>query len=575
MAFDGGFLHTVTTELSEAIGCHIDKIYQPSRDILVLQIRKKGFVKRLVLSASSGTARVHFTEQKYENPETPPMFCMLARKIFSSAKLTYVAQKGLERVIEFTFDTANEMGDRISPKIVCELISGSANIILVGDDGKIYDAVHRSDIEKSERIIMSGAIYRYPEPQNKINILDCETVYASEKILTLKNEMLSNAILKTLEGVSPLVCREIALSAYGEDLPVNDIQNSKLLEAELNNLKNALNSGEFNILYKSDKTPADFCYMPINQYDGLYTNRKFETASELLDTFYFERENSARIHKSSADITKTLNTLITRANRRMAIRQKELQQNSNRDDLRIKGELLKANLYAVKQGSASARVQNYYDPELTSIDIPLDPALSPAQNAAKYFKDYKKSCVAVQSLGSLIDADKEEIEYLNSVVESLSRCKTLADISEIREELSLGGYLKNQFKKQVRKKSQPKFEEYVSDEGYRIIVGKNNMQNDYITCTLAKKGDMWFHTKNVHGSHVVVFCGGKPLSDKTVLFAATLAARNSKATNSSNVAVDYTPIKYVKKPSGAKVGMVIYTTNKTVYVTPDKSEETV
>lgn len=575
MAFDGGFLHTVTTELSEAIGCHIDKIYQPSRDILVLQIRKKGFVKRLVLSASSGTARVHFTEQKYENPETPPMFCMLARKIFSSAKLTSVAQKGLERVIEFTFDTANEMGDRISPKIVCELISGSANIILVGDDGKIYDAVHRSDIEKSERIIMSGAIYRYPEPQNKINILDCETVYASEKILTLKNEMLSNAILKTLEGVSPLVCREIALSAYGEDLPVNDIQNSKLLEAELNNLKNALNNGEFNILYKSDKTPADFCYMPINQYDGLYTNRKFETASELLDTFYFERENSARIHKSSADITKTLNTLITRANRRMAIRQKELQQNSNRDDLRIKGELLKANLYAVKQGSASARVQNYYDPELTSIDIPLDPALSPAQNAAKYFKDYKKSCVAVQSLGSLIDADKEEIEYLNSVVESLSRCKTLADISEIREELSLGGYLKNQFKKQVRKKSQPKFEEYVSDEGYRIIVGKNNMQNDYITCTLAKKGDMWFHTKNVHGSHVVVFCGGEPLSDKTVLFAATLAARNSKATNSSNVAVDYTPVKYVKKPSGAKVGMVIYTTNKTVYVTPDKSEETV
>lgn len=575
MAFDGGFLHTVTTELSEAVGCHIDKIYQPSRDILVLQMRKKGFVKRLVLSAASGTARVHFTEQKYENPETPPMFCMLTRKIFSSAKLTAVAQKGLERVIEFTFDTANEMGDRISPKIVCELISGSANIILVGDDGKIYDAVHRSDIEKSERIIMSGAVYRYPEPQNKINILDCETAYATEKILALKNEMLSGAILKTLEGVSPLVCREITLSAYGEDLPVNDIENSKSLEIELNNLKNSLKNGEFNILYKSDKTPADFCYMPINQYDGLYTKRKFETASELLDTFYFERENSARIHKSSADITKTLNTLISRAERRMAIRQKELQQNSNRDDLRIKGELLKANLYAIKQGSTSARVQNYYDPELTSIDIPLDPALSPAQNATKYFKDYKKSCVAVQSLGSLIDADKQEIEYLHSVAESLSRCKTLADISEIREELSLGGYLKNQSKKQVRKKLQPKFEEYVSDEGYRIIVGKNNMQNDYITCTLAKKGDMWFHTKNVHGSHVVVFCGGEPLSDKTILFAATLAAQNSKATNSSNVAVDYTPVKYVKKPSGAKVGMVIYTTNKTVYVTPDKSEETV
>lgn len=573
MAFDGGFLHTVTNELSEAVECHIDKIYQPSRDILVLQLRKKGFVKRLVLSAASGTARVHFTEQKYENPETPPMFCMLARKIFSSAKLTAVTQKGLERVIEFTFDTANEMGDRISPKIVCELISGSANIILVGDDGKIYDAVHRSDIEKSERIIMSGAVYRYPEPQNKINILNCTTAYAADKILTLKNEMLSGAILKTLEGVSPLVCREITLSAYGEDLPVNDIENSKPLETELDNLKNTLNCGKFNLLYKSDKTPADFCYIPISQYGRLYSVREFNTASELLDTFYFERENSARIHKSSADITKTLNNLITRAKRRMAIRQKELNQNRDRDDLRIKGELLKANLYAVKTGSAKAVVQNYYDPELDFIEIPLDPALSPSQNAAKYFKDYKKSCVAVQSLGMLIENDEKEIEYLESVAESLSRCKTLADISEIRDELSIGGYLKNQSKKQVRKKTQPKFEEYISDEGYRIIVGKNNMQNDYITCTLAKKGDMWFHTKNVHGSHVVVFCGGEPLSEKTVLFAATLAARNSKAANSSGVAVDYTPVKYVKKPAGAKAGMVIYTTNKTVYVTPDKGEE--
>ncbi len=567
MAFDGGFLHTVTSELQQAVDCHVDKIYQPTRDVLVLLLRKKGFVKRLVLSAASGTARVHFTEQKYENPDTPPMFCMLARKIFSSAKITAVEQKGLERVIEFTFDATNELGDRISPKIVCELITGSGNIILVGENGKIYDAVHRSDIEKSDRLILSGATYRYPDAQNKINILQCDVCDAADKILNHNTEMLSAAILKTLEGVSPLVCREIAIAAYGEDIAISDIKDIAPLIDALNRLKDNLSSGNFTMLYKG-AAPADFCYMPISQYGSLYTVKQFDSPSALLDAFYFERENAARIHKASADITKLVSNLLTRARRRMAIRQKELDSNRDREDLRIKGELIKANLYAIESGSAVAKVQNYYDENLGIVQIPLDPALTPAQNAAKYFKDYKKSCGAVGSLGALIESDKTEIDYLESVAESLTRCKTLSDIAEIREELSLGGYTKQITKKQSRKKTQPQFTEYKSCEGYRILVGKNNTQNDYITCTLANKGDMWFHTKNIHGSHVVVLCGGEPISDETVVLAASIAAKNSKASLSDNVPVDYTPIKYVKKPAGAKAGMVIYTTNKTVYVTP-------
>lgn len=554
MAFDGGFLHTVTCELQQAIDCHVDKIYQPARDVLVFSLRKKGFVKKLVLSAASGTARVHFTEQKYENPDTPPMFCMLARKIFSSARLIEVTQKGLERVIEFTFDTTNEMGDRVRPKIICELIGNSSNIVLVGPDGKIYDAVHRSDID-ADRLVVSGASYQYPDSQNKTNILNCYVNDTAEKISNLKSDDLSSAFLQTLEGVSPLVCRELA-------------NNNNVLNA-LQGLKNSLANGEFVMLCKDDGTPADFCYMPIGQYGSLYSTRQFASPSELLDAFYFERENAARIHKSSADINKLLLNLLNRANRRMAIRQKELEQNRDREDLRIKGELIKANLYAITQGSSVARVQNYYDENLSVIEIPLDVALSPQQNAAKYFKDYKKSCAAVQSLGALIEDDAKEIEYLQSVLESLSRAKTLADIAEIREELQLGGYVRQTAKKQPRKKAQPKFEEYTSKEGYRIIVGKNNLQNDYLTCTLASKGDMWFHTKNIHGSHVVVLCDGAPLSDETITFAACLAAKNSKAANSGNVPVDYTPIKCVKKPSGAKAGMVIYTTNKTIFVTPE------
>ena len=557
MAFDGGFLHSVTTELQQAVDCHVDKIYQPARDVLVLSLRKKGFVKRLVLSAASGTARVHFTERKYENPDTPPMFCMLARKIFSSAKLTSVQQKGLERVVEFTFDTANEMGDRIKPKIVCELIGNSSNIILVGEDGKIYDAVHRSDIEKTDRLIMSGATYRYPESQNKINILNADPEKTAEEIMSNNAKDLSQVLLQTLEGVSPLVCREIA----------HQSENRPLI-ALMQKLKDSILSGEFVMLCKEDGAPADFCYMPITQYGSLYTVKCFASPSALLDAFYFERENAARIHKASSDILKLVSNLLTRARRRMAVREKELEQNRDREDLRIKGELIKANLYAIEQGSATARVQNYYDESLSEIEIPLDPALSPAANAAKYFKDYKKSCGAVQSLGALIESDKEEIEYLESVSESLERSKTLADIAEIREELSLGGYIKFANKKQNRKKQHPQLTEYKSAEGYRILVGKNNMQNDYITCALASKGDMWFHTKNIHGSHVVVFCGGGPLSDETIIFAASLAAKNSKASSSSKVPVDYTPVKYVKKPVGAKAGMVIYTTNKTVFVNP-------
>ena len=562
MAFDGGFLHTVVQELQQAIDCHVDKIYQPARDVLVLTLRKKGFVKRLVLSATSGTARIHFTEQKYDNPETPPMFCMLARKIFSAARITAICQKGLERVVEITFDATNEMGDRISPKIVCELITGSSNIILVAPDQRIYDAVHRSDIEKSDRLIMSGATYQYPEPQNKANILTADIDQTAQEIINSGTEDLSKDFLKTLEGVSPLVCRELAAFA-----------NTHSVKDALQELKDSILSGKFTILYNADKTPADFCYMPINQYGNLYTVKQFGTPSELLDAFYFERENMARIHKASADISKLLSNLTSRAGRRMAVREKELEENRNRDDLRIKGELLKANIYAIEPGSVTARVQNYYDENLNVVEIALDPALSPAQNAAKYFKDYKKSCAAVQSLGNLIEKDREEIKYLESVSESLSRCKTLLDIAEIREELTLGGYIKQSGKKASRKNAQPKFLEYRSHEGYRILVGKNNMQNDYITCTLASKGDMWFHTKNIHGSHVVVFCGGEPLSDQTIIFAASLAAKNSKAASSGNVPVDYAPIKYVKKPSGAKAGMVIYTTNKTVFVDPYNEEE--
>lgn len=573
MAFDGAFLHTVITEISEAEGCHVDKIYQPSRDELVLLLRKKGFVKRLLISARPGAARIQFTEGKYENPESPPMFCMLARKIFSASRLVSVTQRGLERVVELTFDTANEMGDRIAPKIICELIGNSSNIILVGEDGRIYDATRRSDIETAKRIIQPGAKYEYPPTQDKLSLKDAENSNIVEAVMG-KNATLSSALLNTADGLSPLVCREISYRAYGDDIATSDIKDTAPLIAELQRVKGTLSQFTPTILYKADNTPADFSYIDIMQYGAAYTKKVFESPSALLDAFYFERDIQAAMHRQSADIEKLVSNLIVRANRRRSMRLREMQESENREELRIYGELIKANIHAIPAGSAMARVQNFYDENLCEIEIPLDPAKNAAANAAKYFKDYKKSCAAVQTLAILTEEDRREIGYLESVAESIQRCRTSADIAEIREELALGGYIKQANAKAARrKKAKPTLEEHTSTEGYRIIVGKNNMQNDYITTTLASKGDMWFHTKGIHGSHVVVMCGGEPISDETVLQAARLAALNSKAAGSSNVPVDYTPVKYVKKPNGAKAGMVIYTTNKTVFVTPGGAEK--
>ena len=567
MAFDGAFLHSVILELQAAVGCHVDKIYQPSRDELVLLLRKKGYVKRLLISARSGAARVQFTEGKYENPETPPMFCMLARKIFSASRLVAIEGRGLERIVEFTFDTANEMGDRISPKIVCELIGNSSNIILLGDDGKIYDAARRSDIETAKRIIQPGAKYEYPPTQDKLDFLSSDMLLVAQTAIS-RGGLLSVALLNTADGLSPLICREIAYSSCGDDIPCEQVANISPITEKLEEVKCAiLNGGTPTVLYKADDTPADFSYIDIKQYGNAYTKKVFDTPSELLDVFYFERDLLAAMHRGSADISRLVTNLISRANRRLNLRLREMKQSENRETLRIYGELIKANIHAIPAGSTVARVQNFYDEELKLIEIPLDPAKNAAANAAKYFKDYKKSCAAVQTLEGLIEEDKREIEYLSSVEESISRCRNNADIAEIREELAAGGYIKQQNGKR-RKRVQTVIEEHESAEGYRILVGKNNTQNDYITTVLASKGDMWFHTKGIHGSHVVVMCGGAPISDETVLTAARLAAYNSKARNSSNVPVDYTPVKFVKKPNGAKAGMVIYTTNKTVFVTP-------
>ncbi len=543
MPFDGAFLYCMSNELMEALDCHIDKIYQPSKEELVFLLRKKGFVKRLLLNIKSGSARVQFTENKFENPEKPPMFCMLMRKHLLNGRLIRISQPDLERVIFFTFSSMNEMGDIQELHLICELLSGGANVILTDNDFKIIDCLRHSDIESSARLLLPGATYTLPPRQEKLNPLACDFKKIEERLKTA-------SLLQTIDGFSPLICREV--------------EENKNLSKVINHIKDG---GTPTLVLKPDGSPLDYSFTAITQYGNGYENKTFDSFSSLLDEFYTSRDIANRINQNARDIIKLITNLKNRTERKLALRLEDLKKCENREDLRIWGELIKANLHLIPSGSSFANVPNYYDEELKNIRIPLNPAISPTANANKYFKDYKKNYTAEETLLKLTENDKQELIYFDSVLESISRCRTLSDIAEIREELSDAGYIKQS---QNRKKQKPKneFKEFESAEGYRILVGKNNRQNDYLTTVLAGKNDLWFHTKNIPGSHVIVFCNGNQVSDETILQAATLAVLNSKAADSAQVPVDYTPVKFVKKPNGAKPGMVIYTTNKTVYINP-------
>ena len=571
MPLDGIFLSQLKRELQAAVDCHLDKIHQPSRDVLVFLLRKPGFSSKLLLSARPETPRVQFTADTPENPAQPPAFCMRLRKLLGGARITSITQPGFERVLFFEFSAVNEMGDRIAPKLAVELIGRQANLILIGDDGRIIDAVRRSDVETAARMIQPGARYQLPPAQEKVSLLEP----AGDLALRLESApCLTRALLDTFDGLSPLIAREVVWRSCGQGDPayseLTDAQRQALFLA-LEDLKESICAGGTPTLL-SDQTgrPADFSYYPIGQYGSLYQTQAFGSYSELLEAFYGRRETSDQLRQARSALQRVVNQRIARVQKKMQLRRQDLANCENREGLRICGELLKANLHAVARGAPFVDLPNYYDEELKPLRVRLNPALSPAANAAKYFKDYKKTYTAEETLTRLIAQDETELSYLESVLDALSRADSIADLNEIREELLAGAYLRRQEKNAKRAPVTSKPLSYTSSEGFRILVGRNNRQNDVLTLQTAAKNDLWFHTKNIPGSHVIVVCDGKTPGEQTILEAAALAAYHSKARLSSQVPVDYTPVKFVKKPSGAKPGMVIYTTNQTAFVTPSE-----
>lgn len=552
MALDGIYLSLLKDEiLSKIQGFRVDKIHQPSREEIVFTFRTFDGPVKLLLSAKADCSRIQITTKGFENPKKPPMLTMLLRKHLGGAKLVDILQDGFERILTLVFDAKNDLGDPVTFKLIIEIMGRYSNIILVDENNSIVECVKRIDALKSSvREILPGLEYKLPPQQNKMNLLtdDMSEIENAVNALDMKK---SKAVSEVLQGVSPIICREI--------------ENGMSL-AEL---KNAVLHPEPYVVFM-DK-PKDFTFFKPKQYGDLCQYIKFDTFSELIDYFYYEQVRIDRIRQRSSDLFHHLTTLYERAVRKGINRQNELKECEEKEKLKICGDLINANLHRLEKGALFFDLENFYDNNEV-VRIPADPTLTPVQNAQKYYKEYRKKQIAQSKLDDFIKEAEAEASYLESVIDSLSRAETDAEISAIRQELFEAGFISKKVDKNNKnKKLAPR--KFKSSEGFDIFVGRNNVQNDLLTLKTARNYDLWFHVKDTAGSHVVVTAiKDKPFTDKLIRQAAMLAAANSKAASSSNVAVDYTIVKNVHKPNGAKPGMVIYDDYNTEYVTPNEQE---
>lgn len=583
MALDGAFLSCLRSEIENvAIGARVDRVMQPSRDILVLHLRWRGGNGKLLLSANADNARVHWTSSSPENPMQPPMFCMLLRKHLTGARLNSVTQEGMDRIIRIAFDAIDELGDPVTLTLITEIMGRHSNIILTGNDDIVLDAIRRVDLETSSvRQILPGIRYRLPPVQNKINILTTDTDEVCASIQQQGSTELSRAIVKTLEGVSPLLSQEIAHRSGARDHEAGSLANHtvKALRGTLQWLRDTLEFGKYSptMLLEPVKEfggnivnrPYDFSFIPVSMYGSAMSQQEYESCSALLDAFYTQRDLGQRMRQRSQDLLKLLSNATDRIERKLEAQRSELVASGNREKFKAYGDLVSANIYALKKGDTVARVVDFYDPDQPEIDIPLEPRLTPVQNVQRYYARYRKAANAEKILTELILKGEHELEYLDLVFDALARAATEAELEGIRDELVQSGYLRRKGAAKSKKPLKLKPLRYVSTDGFTILVGRNNIQNDRLTLRESERNDIWLHTQKIPGSHTIIITDGKQPPIETIHEAAVLAAYNSRARNGSKIPVDYTQVKYVKKPSGAKPGMVIYDNFKTLIVDPD------
>lgn len=551
MALDGIFLYHLKNEIADfALNSRVEKIYQPSRDEIVINLRSREGSKKLLISCNADSARIHFTDYPPENPSKPPMFCLLLRKRLTGAWVDSVVQDDLERILRIDFSGTNELGDKTSYSLIAEIMGRYSNIIFVDSNNKIIDSLKRVDENKSQvREILPGITYVMPPKQDKLNIFTSDINEIKEKIESSKKGIYK-ASMETLKGVSPIICRELENGLSIDDFKAqaeNPVPTAVILDV-----------------------PKDFAFINIKQYGSLADIRHYDTFSQLLDFFYYERVRLMRIKARSFDLFKKVTTLQERAVRKALNRSQELEQCKDKETYKLFGDLIISNQYRLEKGAPYYDLENYYNNN-KPVRIPADSALTPAQNAQKYYREYRKKQVAETKLSQFIDDANAEAKYFDTVLDALSRAETDSEITEIKNELSSQGYIKKQDGKKNSQKSLKPMK-FKTRDGFSVSVGRNNLMNDRLTLKTAKNYDTWFHVQDAAGSHVICETSGSEITDGAVHDCAVIAAYFSKARESSNVAVDYTLVRNVKKPNGAKPGFVIYETYKTEFATPTIEE---
>ncbi|MCY7815834.1 NFACT family protein [Bacillus haynesii] len=562
MSFDGIFTYGMIEELNETIrGGRIAKIHQPFKHELVFHIRANGQNRKLLLSAHPSYARVHLTHETYDNPSTPPMFCMLLRKHLEGGFIDQVEQIGMDRMMVFHIRSRNEIGDTLTRKLMVEIMGRHSNIVLTdGEKDVIIDSLkHLSPSVNSYRTVLPGYDYILPPAQNKLSPLEAET----EDILrhlNFQEGKLDKQIVDTFSGVSPLFAKEAVFRA--------GLANRATLPSVLTGMFSEVKNRRFQPQLVTTEDGKEYFYLlELTHIKG--DNRPFHTLSELLDRYYFGKAERDRVKQQAHDLERFAANEKKKNENKIKKLKKTLEQSEHAKDYQLYGELLTANLYQLKKGDKEAKVINYYDENGGEITIPLNPNKTPSENAQSYFTKYQKAKNSVDVVKEQIRLAEEEIAYFDQLIQQLSSASP-KDITEIREELAEGKYLraKQQGGQKKQKKQAPTLEAYESSAGETILVGKNNKQNEYLTMKLAARDHIWLHTKDIPGSHVVIQSSGP--DEQTILEAAQIAAYYSKAKNSASVPVDYTKIRHVKKPNGAKPGFVTYDSQQTVFVTPDE-----
>ena len=577
MAFDAGMLSCSLYEIQqESLGARIEKVYQPERDEIILQIRSKSGGKRLLINAGANNPRIGFSSQQKENPQNPPMFCMLLRKHLQGSKLISVEQEGFERVVSLGFETRDEMGYTCVMFLIAEIMGKYSNLIFADGKMKILASLKTIDFSTSSlRQVLPGMTYTLPPKQNKHNPLQ---ISREDFMEIAKSEGAGKPadkfILSSFLGISATIAREIAYRATKNTDTLCDGYNASSLYKEFSNIMNMICEKNFSpTLICQGDMPIEYAFCELSQYGNDFTHKHMESAGELLDLFFVNRDREQRVRQRASDIQKLLNNALARITKKLELQRAELAECAKGEEYKKQGDCITANIYLLKRGMKQALLYDYetYDengnPRMLNVE--LDERLSPAANAQRLYKKYNKSKNAKNELTKQIELDIVEIEYLNSVVDSLERAESPSDLAEIRDELHKSGYasrMKNESSGQ--KQSAPTVAKFQTDDGMTVLCGKNNIQNEYITFRLASKTDYWFHAKNTAGSHVVLVCNGKEPTDRDFTQAAEIAAYHSKAYGGQNIAVDYSLAKNIKKPKAGRPGLVIYHTNWTAYVTP-------